>query len=506
MATSEPVFATEAIQGNVLRGFSNAHLALVGLGLPATEPGARNYVRALANRLTSLRSTHALRLVRSAGLALPGTHRSFLNVGFSFPGIGRLGLPTAGIREPFFRVPMGSFAGALNDPLDAVGRPLNYVMGADWDQTPDLVLIVGADSADDLDGAVASEIAVATAQGCTFRSNQRGTKLPGDIEHFGFRDGISQVGPRGRLSAATNDYLTPRFFAEGDANALSFAKPGQPLAWPGQFVFGYANSDPDDLTVPGEPSEGGEAWMRNGSFLVYRRLRQDVVAFRAFGAATAQVLSAGLGRVVSSEEAEALLVGRWADGTPLLPSPQGPMPALAADDFRVNNFDYRTATPELTVVDGTATRTVPAVPADRGGQRCPMFSHVRKVNPRGMPTDQAGLTATFQMLRRGMPFGPLYTNAPGAERGLLFLAYMTSVDRQFRLLTAQWMNNPAAPEVGATGHDMLVGQADAGQPRQCTLKDALGNPKAALSTTERWVIPTGGAVLFAPAIDTLAAL
>ena len=506
MATVEPVLAAEAIQGNILRGFAAGHLALVGLGLPNAQAAARDYVRALASRLTSLRATHALRLVRSAGLAMPGAHRSFLNVGFSFPGIGRLGLSTGGIQDPFFQVPMGKLAGALNDPLDVSGRPLNYEMGADWAQTPDLVLIVGADSNDDLDSAVASEIAAATAQGCTFHSDQRGAKLPGDIEHFGFRDGISQVGPRGRLSAAANDYLTPRFFTEGDTVALTMAKPGQPLVWPGQFIFGYENSDPDSLAVPGDSAEGGEPWMRNGSFLVYRRLRQDVAAFRTFGASAAQALTASLGRAVGAEEAEALLVGRWADGTPLLPSPLSPDPALAADDLRVNNFDYRTATPELTVVDGTATRTLPVVPADRAGQRCPMFAHVRKVNPRGMPTDQAGLTATFQMLRRGMPFGPLYADAPDAERGLLFLAYMSSVERQFRLLTAQWMNNPAAPEVGATGHDMLVGQADAGQPRQCTMKDALGNPKAALSTTERWVIPTGGAVLFALAIDTLAAL
>ncbi len=506
MATVEPLLDTEAIQGNVLRGFNSQQLALLGLRLPASEPDARAYLRSLAGRLTSLRSVHVLRLAQSAGMSPPGAGAILLNVALSFPGVVRLGLTTDGILDRFFRVPMGSVAGELNDPTDPGGKPFDYVIGQDWAHTPEVLLIIAAGSKDELDAAVAAEQADATAHGCSNPTDQRGAKLPGDIEHFGFRDGVSQVGPRGRLSAAANDYLTPRYFAEGDPAGFVMSKPGQPLVWPGQFVFGYPNSDPDDLSVPGEVAEGGEIWMRNGSFLVYRRLRQDVAAFNAFGKRAAEDLTAGLGRPVADVEAKSLLVGRWPDGTPILPSPQGSDPLLAADDLRINNFDYRFDIPALSVIDGASVRELPAVPADRAGQRCPMFAHIRKVNPRGMPTDQAGLTATFQMLRRGIPFGPIYADGPQAERGLLFLAYMTSVERQFRLLTAQWMNNTAAPEVGEPGHDMLVGQAGAGHTRQCALKDALGNPRAQLTTTDRWVISTGGAVLFSPAIDLLASL
>lgn len=506
MAIQEPVLSTEAIQGNILRGFDTAYQALLGFRLPESQDAARAYVRQLLPQLTSLKSMHALRLVRSAGMEAALSSTWYTNVAFSLPGLKRLGLTTAGVIDPFFGTPMGEYAGSLNDALDPLGHAANYVLGRTWDDTPEVLVIIGASDEALCDQATQAAQAQALSIGCMVRYIERGAKLPQDIEHFGFRDGISQVGCRGRLSAASNDYLTPRYFAPDDPNGVNFAKPGQPLVWPGQFVFGYPRTDPDDLSVPGEEALGGEPWMRNGSFLVFRRLRQDVSAFHEFGASAATTLSAELGRAVQPGEAEALIVGRWPDGTPLLADAAGPNAAVSADGMRVNNFDYRTDTPECTVLDTAAPRTIPAVKSDRRAQACPLFAHVRKVNARGMPTDQAGLTATFQMLRRGIPFGPLHSVEPEKERGLLFLAYMTSVDNQFRLLNSQWMNNPLAPEVNTPGHDMLVGQALAGMPRQCTVKAPLGNVKATLTTDKEWVVPTGGGVFFSPSLDILATL
>jgi len=75
--------------------------------------------------------------------------------------------------------------------------------------------------------------------------------LPGDVEHFGFRDGISQPGVRGRLSARPDHGLTRRYLDPSDPRAATFARPGQPLLWPGQFVFGYATELKDDPVTPG---------------------------------------------------------------------------------------------------------------------------------------------------------------------------------------------------------------------------------------------------------------
>lgn len=506
MVISEPVLSTEAIQGNILRGFDSPYQTMLGLRLPEAQEVACAYIRLLLPRLTSLKAMHSMRLMRSAGLEAMLSSEWHTNVAFSLPGLQKLGLDTSGILDPLFLAPMGNFAGSMNDDLNSKGEPENYVLGQTWGDTPDAFLIIGASSAAGVEQALQDIQKEGVTAGCVVRFVERGAKLPGNTEHFGFRDGISQVGCRGRLSAAANDYLTPRYFAPEDPDGTNFAKPGQPLVWPGQFVFGYPGTEADDLSEPGEVVMGDHAWMLNGSYLVFRRLEQDIPAFRTFGAQAAVELSIGLGRPVTSDEAEALVVGRWPDGTPLLADARGENAMVSNDDMRVNNFDYRTDTPELSVLDGAVPRTIPPVKADRRAQVCPMFAHVRKVNARGMPTDQPRLTAALQIMRRGIPFGPLYSEDPCQKRGLLFLAYMTSVDRQFNLLTSQWMNNPLAPEVNTPGHDMLVGQALSGTPRQCTVKDGLGNVKATLSSNKKWVMPTGGGVFFAPGLDILGGL
>jgi deferrochelatase/peroxidase EfeB len=81
---------------------------------------------------------------------------------------------------------------------------------------------------------------------------------------------------------------------------------------------------------------------------------------------------------------------------------------------------------------------------------------LRKVNPRDLPTDKGGPdeTRSFQMLRRGIPFGPAYDhttpNNPvnASSRGLLFLAYQRSISTQFVTLNKNWMNSAVAPAPG----------------------------------------------------------
>jgi deferrochelatase/peroxidase EfeB len=103
------------------------------------------------------------------------------------------------------------------------------------------------------------------------------------------------------------------------------------------------------------------------------------------------------------------------------------------------------------------------------------------------------------MLRRGIPFGPPFTpETASIERGLLFLAFMTSIDGQFKVLNTAWMNSPHAPPP-AEGHDLLVGQDVSG--RFGHIRGQGGDAK--LETLAQWVIPTGGAFLFAPSLSLL---
>jgi len=500
----EPELDVNEIQGNSLRGFNVPGLTLLGLkvGDPST---AKAWLSALSHRIDTLASVHGYRVRRSfRSVRAP---RTLLNVALSAHCLDLFGVDLRDVEDGLFLNPMGFAAASLGDPVDGSSEPLNYVLGRQWADTPDILLIVGGDSLEVLQQFCQSLTDAAAMASCHLSYSEEGRRLDNDIEHFGFRDGISQVGVRGRLSAVADDYLTLRYLAPEDPEASLLARPGQPLVWPGQFLFGYPTQLAADPLSPGPISDGGATWMKNGSFVILRRLRQDVAAFRAFQTLQATALTTVLGRPVSEEEVGALLVGRWKDGTPTVLSPGGPDAAIAADKMFVNDFAYSNGTAERSVVDPTGqVRHIPATPDDHLGQRCPYFAHVRKVNPRDLSTDQGlpGRTLTFQMLRRGIPYGPPFDDTTAhVDRGLLFLAYQTSFKRQFQVLNNLWMNNSSAPELVDEGFDLLVGQNPSGGRRIARLFAASGMLVAELSTDQSFVIPTGGGFFFSPSISFL---
>jgi Dyp-type peroxidase family len=429
---------------------------------------------------------------------------SYLNLVLSFEGLRQLGFAVSGIVDQTFQQPMGKLALSLGDPIGTGGQP-DYVIGSDWSQTPDLLLLLGSDSPDRLELVRRELTQEAEAAGCQTMYSEEGVRLPGGTEHFGFRDGISQAGPRGFLTAGESDYLTPRYLDSTDPRAATFAKPGQPLVWPGQFVFGYPTQR-DDPSIPGGVADGGEPWILNGSFLVFRRLRQDVLAFREFLKQSIPLVASAFGRGVDEESVGALLVGRWKDGSPLIVTPRNPNPIVASDPLAVNFFQFANPTVAAIVMDEGSTRTIPGSAGDPFGQRCPFTAHIRKVNPRDRTTNQGGpgRTLQFQMLRRGIPFGSVFTpETAGDERGLLFLAFMTSLDGQFMILNSDWMNNAAAPEA-LIGQDLLVGQSGSTGIRTATLTGPLG--QVTLTSGREWVIPPGGGFFFAPSRSLIRSL
>ena len=529
-APSEPTLDAHEIQGNVIPGFMKPRLGLIALRMGDLK-AARAWIKALVPSVTTLADVMPSRIaVRAerlqkrvpAGLTdvVDQLDDSWMNIAFSRPAIasllaavGRSG-DTAKFSDEAFQAGLAARSALLGDPVDetADGEPRNWLFGGPGKEA-DILLVFGADRDPTLDAAMEQARTSATgAGGMTVLYEETGGKLD-DIgsEHFGFQDGISQPGVRGVLPGRPPRYVNTRTIAaSANPESWMYGYPGQYLVWPGEFVFGYPTEGGDPrLAAP--PQTPGPGWSINGSYLVLRRLRQDVAGFRAFLADQAEALRRQPGfDDMTADMLGAQLFGRWPSGAPVSRVPTGDDEQLGRDFLANNHFDYGTDSDPLPLIGGGKTNTYPEATADPVGLTCPLAAHIRKVNTRGTPNDQGGRRASFnrRLLRRGLPFGPrLPESGPDpvdGNRGLLFLSYQTSIVDQFEFLNNAWMSDPVAPR-SPSGHDMVIGQN--GQPgedrvRSCTLVRATGQA-ATVTAAADVVTPTAGGYFFSPSISAL---
>jgi Dyp-type peroxidase family len=534
----EPPLAARQIQGNIFPGFLKDHQCLLFLKIadPAAFAGWLErlvpFIATMDEVLAFSRLFKAMRFRRKTECQT--VKATWINIAFSFAGLRQLNKLRGDIdldfKDQAFTSGLlkRSRQGLLGDPRDAKmrGAPHNWVIGGPGREA-DLVLIIASDEQADLFSEVeriersiyafTDQDGEALPSGVEIIFKQAGATLPGTLtghEHFGFRDGISQPGIRGRLRDGS--FLTPRQNPRNDDQG----KPGQDLLWPGEFVFGYPGQDADrDVPEPGEdplenPKRAAPPWAKNGSFLVFRRLRQDVGLFHRFLNATAKRLG------VSPDLLGARLVGRWTSGAPTVIAANDDDFKLADDDCRNNNFEFDADEPDdskPTTHPQTAQdcHHVPEeTPNDPQGLHCPFAGHIRKAYPRNdrsKSVRQLGekSTQTHRLLRRGIPFGEVSASTFSApaedtvDRGLLFLAYQVSIVDQFEFVTQNWVNN-ADFKVKGAGFDPIIGQND--QPKDKRKRAfAVNLPKGRQTITshEEWVIPTGGGYFFAPSIDAL---
>jgi hypothetical protein len=99
---------------------------------------------------------------------------------------------------------------------------------------------------------------------------------------------------------------------------------------------------------------------------------------------------------------------------------------------------------------------------DKAGWGCPFGAHIRRMNPRD---DTVVPIRRRPILRRGMPYGPLYDPKDGANngepRGLLGLFFCASLEHQFEHLVGQWANDtPMGPNNRGNARDPLIGLND----------------------------------------------
>ena len=529
----EPVYDASAqadIQGNIIPGFNkdHQHFLFYGLGSRRGVKNAKSFLRWMVPYLSSLEEVIAFRRLWRAQRLRLGPKQVFLrsswaNIAFSSAGIAKLvgkeQVDAFGDRS--FQQGMAARASHLGDPTDpkAAGHVSNWVVGSRENES-DFVLIVASDGPSMLQEMVDLIKGQAQTEGLKLLFEQRGGTLPGNLrghEHFGFRDGISQPGIRGKLSTAPGDYITPRYLHDRtDDRRLYFSKPGQLLLWPGQILLGEQRQSTEHLYVSTPaPVRNFPEWAKRGSYLVIRRLHQDVPKFWQFVTEVADRLG------IDGTKIASMMVGRWPSGAPIVRTPETDNPLLAADEFANNHFLFDDATRpsnlDLTQIPGYPGDVFSDAKEDFLARVCPHFAHIRKMNPRESVTDlgKPEDNLAHMILRRGIPYGPplfghkrLTKRLAEQDRGLMFLCYASTIEDQFEFLQRRWANASIQPNFG--GHDPIIGQSEEEAERQRFMDFPTSDGDSIrIKFANDWVTPTGGGYFFAPTIgavrDVLAA-
>jgi Dyp-type peroxidase family len=508
----DPILNGPAIQGNIIPGFGRAMQLLVAYNAAAPD-ALRRALRLVAPALTGLPPVLKRRGERKEVFLGERDPESlddplWVNLALGRHALDSLGYgEVADLDEAFEQGMIAQRTGDPSEPRFPDGSldpscPDNWVVGGP-NHRVDLLLIFAADAAIEESARPLLE-ELGEIPGLKQIYTEKGESLAGEREHFGFADGVSQPGPRGIVELDGVQVQVTTRYGVPPREGVHYGRPGQPLVPPGQFLVGADG----DRRPPPEIA-------RDGSFLVFRRLRQDVRGFYEDTDELASRIGTETGDAsLDGPKLRALFVGRWPSGQPLMrpghEPPNDPEPFLA-----LNHFAYGAPLPSLNLSDGTS---IPGSPRDPdvvfGGSICPAYAHVRKVNPRDLGTDKggAGETRRFQMLRRGIPFGPPYNHEDPddptneSERGLLFLAYQRSIVDQFETLNSDWMNNEDTPTAG--GFDVLVGQNAAGGHHAARAFHYLpaGSVTRRYLVMKQWVTPNGGAYLFAPSIPAVSAM
>lgn len=331
-------------------------------------------------------------------------------------------------------------------------------------------------------------------------------------EHFGYADGIGDPVFEGQYP---EDRMKSAVIGRGKRMDGEW----QPIAT-GEFILGHPDES-QELPPTAMPPE----FMKNGTYMAFRKLHENVGTFDAVVKEEAESYAAQMG--VDYQEARetilAKMCGRWSDGVPLARVPTyaewrkfrddkgftGPDPFEAAR----KHYDY-IRSPEASDF---------RYADDMDGVKCPGGAHLRRVNTRDYldPLNKAGIddetgrpyaneNATSQLnkrrriLRRGLPYGPHNNESKNddTEQGVAMMLMGASLFRQFEFVQQQWIQygldfhqgNNTCPLLGDhTHHRRHTIPAD---PKS-------GKPPYVMSKLRTFVECRGGDYFFIPSMAAL---
>ncbi len=333
-----------------------------------------------------------------------------------------------------------------------------------------------------------------------------GRRVPTAKENFGFTDGIADPAFAGQYEPAQESEAAVgggKLNADGRWAALAT----------GEFILGHAGEAQE---LP--PTAPPWSFMRNGTFMVYRKLHQNIGSFGSYIDSQAALLRR-VNPALSDEGAKATIkakmVGRWPSGIPLAVAPTydharkieadwADIPALQAKADRTASENARIAGYERLITNFRYKDDVE-------GARCPVSAHIRRTNPRdalspifgtpGAKPDSA-LTNRRRIMRRGLPYGDPTTPDDAGEHGVIFIAICASLFRQFEFVQQQWVQFGASFNVG-NDTDPLVGLRRDGKKFVIPADPAKDEAPFICANVPQFVETRGGEYFFVPSLTAL---
>ena len=454
------------IQGFALRGYNMPFARYCFLRFSDAERA-----RALLKQLLPLVTT---------GQLWDEKPQSTINLAFTHPGLTALELPLATLISfpPEFQLGMKARGTILGDI--GVNSPEHW--DEVWrDGSVHLWLGINALSQDALSARFnAMKALIEETGGATLLDSQDAASIAinGQFttkEHFGYTDGFGNP-----------DYLGVCRDTQPGQGKLMKDGTWAALAT-GELLLGYAD-EAGELPVAPVP----HLLASNGTFMVYRKLHQNVGTFREFLDRWSKLY--GAGDESSKEKLAAKFVGRWQDGTPIELSPDQPDQKIVNDPNRNTDFMFGN---------------------DMAGTRCPVGAHVRRVNPRDAFGFEGKLVHRRRISRRGMPYGPV-APAEGetqidakqideVDRGVVFMALNASLSRQFEFVQQQWISYGNDAHLG-NEKDLLMAQHGAREKFSIQGDTTAANSPLFCTGLPNFVELRGGDYFFIPSITALGML
>lgn len=510
------------IQGNIVKayprfGFPKARYFFFRVNDGA---GGRQFLRDLLPMITTS-APWSPRGSEADGTAIPEVAT---NVAFTYDGLWRLGVPQASLQSFPEEFAMGMRARA--EILGDEGKSAPERWDPIWRGADPVHIFVAINAATSQGIEKAYQQVVRLAQAATGVELLSGHAGPGaqllpyqdasaiyvegqptPKEHFGYTDGISGPFFKGALTDSSN-VIGGGKVTGGNVESMSGWAPLET----GEFLLGHKD---EALEYPAAPIPSPLA--DNGTFMVYRKLHQNVGSFDAYLDHVGREYPAG------KEGLAAKFAGRWRNGAPLATFPTEAEASAFALEWgkakqavdRAKNRAER-ALAKRKFAELNVKFVAFDYRNDIDGARCPVGAHARRAHPRAAL--EYGVTGAFEtpdalanrrrIIRRGLPYGDSSERKDEGEHGIAFMALGASIRRQFEFVQQQWLNYSNDFRRG-NDKDPLIGNQPVSQngtpAGRMLIETAPDDPRPPFmcSKLPRFVETRGGDYFFVPSMTAL---